>query len=238
MDLTPALCLPLFYSYALEEVLLQHVDMHPGKTLAPLHSGERHQVSSASRRHLYENARKPVREDQGTPYPCAQQDLDGYVQHHHSNRDARYVTPIAATNELCDWLNHFNEPDAASMAALERLKTGIKMRPWQPDLVIKAFKDLDLAFFKGTLTGNVRVKWMCRQEWLRFRGPEADYLGVTQKEAHAQCRIVLNAETVLLHPGSAPIPFREMWRTMLHEMCVREYPQGTARNLERPNRKT
>jgi hypothetical protein len=206
------------------EIVLYDINMPPGKTLPPQLASEKQNISFQTRRLLYEEARKPVRADQGTPYPCTQQDLDGYIRHPHPNRDSQYISTVAATNELCAWLNHFHEPDASAMAALDRLKKGIQLKPWKPDLVIKAFKDLDLAFFNGTLTGNVRVKWMCCQEWWRFIGRKS-YLGATAKEGHAQCRIVLNAEAILLNPISAPIPFREMWRTMLHEMCVsRERP--------------
>lgn len=193
--------------------------MHPRKTLPPIHAGEKHVGSKYSRWRLYEEARKPFREDRGTPYPCTQRDLDGYLKHERDNSKTRYVTAVVATNELCNWLNHFKEPDASSLAALERLKNGIQLKPWGPDLVVKAFKDLDLAFFKGTLLGNVRVKWMCCTEWNQCVGPPPCF-GITRQDGHAQCRIILNAQAILLHPQMSPIPFREMWRTMLHEMCV------------------
>lgn len=171
------------------------------------------------RHQLYEMTRDHVRVDRGTPYPCTQKDLDGYAKHYRHN-NAQYVTTVKATNDLCNWLNHFHEPDASSMAALERLKNGLQLRPWGPDLVIKAFKDLDIAFFKGTLLGNVRVRWKGRQECNKLMGITDLFLGVTIPEGHAQCRIILNAYTILVDSREGVIPFRQMWRTILHEMCV------------------
>lgn len=182
-----------------------------GKTHAPVHAAEKDTMSPHDRYLLFMKALDGVREDKGTPYPCTQKDLDGYVKHYRHNSDARYLTAAEATNELCNWLNHFNEPDASSMAALERLRKGIQLKPWGPDLVIKAFKDLDIAFFKGTLLGNVRVGWEDMGYYL---------LGLTSPVRHAQCRIILNPRSILLSPLNGQIPFREMWRTMLHEMCV------------------
>ena len=193
-------------------------------TPPPLHDGEKKRNTLSHRMSLYEAARKPVRKNEGTPYPCEQRDLDGYLKHERDNSKARYITAIQATNELCDWLDHYKEPDASSLAALERLRDGIRLDPWGPDLVIKAFKDLDLAFFKGTLLGNVRVKWMCRTEWLKTIDPRCDspmeVVGYTQPGPHAQCAIALNAHHHLLNAHRTPNPFREMWRTLLHEMCV------------------
>lgn len=193
-------------------------------TPPPVHDNEKKRNSVFFRMSLYNAARKPVRENQGTPYPCTQRDLDGYLKHERDNSKARYITPAEATNQLCDWLNHFKDPDASSLAALRRLRDGVQLNPWGPDLVIKAFKDLDLAFFRGTLLHNVRVKWMCRTEWTEnlksIIGSSKHFFGITLEDAHAQCCIVLNAQNILLNPHLTPNPFRQMWRTMLHEMCV------------------
>lgn len=191
------------------------------KTHPPVHAAEKKRNSLFFRMRLYRAAHKDVRADEGTPYPCTQRDLDSYHKLERDNSKARYIKPARAANELCDWLNHFKDPDASSMAALERLRSGIELEPWGPDLVIKAFKDLDLAFFKGTLQGNVRVKWKCRKDWEKGYAPLRDHcLGMTIPDAHAQCRIALNAHSILLNPHVTPNPFREMWRTLLHEMCV------------------
>lgn len=189
----------------------------------PYHDGEKKRHTLFFHLRLYQAAHKPVREDKGTPYPCKQQDLDGCLKHRHDNSKARYITPDKACDELCRWLNYWKDPDKSSSAALQRLKDGLKLDPWGPDLVIKAFKDLDLAFFKGTLLGNVRVKWICRTEWQEIcsgkRESSKHAVAYTEMDGHAQCYIALNASAHLLDP-TTPKPYREMWRTMLHEMCV------------------
>ena len=41
--------------------------------------------------------------------------------------------------------------------AIERLRDGLKIKNWGPDLVIKAFRDLDTVFFRGRVVGNCLV---------------------------------------------------------------------------------
>lgn len=161
---------------------------------------------------LYERADRRPLENHGTAYPCRQGDLDLIWKHQHHNEDAEYITPAEATAELCDWLHDRSEPDA-----LKRLQTGTSTR-WGPDLIIKAFKDLDRAFFKGTLMGNVRVVWKGHEDWDR-RSPGDDARGITMMVRHAQCTIFLNAGEVLCD-GEVQDVYRGMWRTLLHEMCV------------------
>ena len=166
---------------------------------------------------MYAQALEPVRKNRGTPYPCKQRDLDGYIRLERDNSTARYVSQARAVNELCIWLDISMEPVISSLAALERLRNGIHLTSCGPDLVIKAFKDLDLAFFNGTLQGNVEVRWMSRTEFRRICRINGVCFGVTTQTGHAQCRIGLNAETILLLSRS---PVTQMWQTILHEMCV------------------
>ena len=170
-------------------------------------------------RHL-RNCREPIRADSGTPYPCSQRDLDGYVRFHGSNRNAVYVSATTATNNLTRLLDIHQEPDASASAALGRIAEGLRNSRWGPDIVFKAFKDLDLAFFGGILIGNVLLKWKS-YEGLRVLLPGSTDWGWTPKTGHGQCAINLNASVIFKY---ARDPFREMWRTMLHEMCVSLYP--------------
>lgn len=186
---------------------------------SPIHDAEKAEQTLSFHQHLYELARRRPLEKYGTHYPCRQRDLDKIWKHRHDNSQAQYITPAEASAELCDWLDDRKEPDA-----LERLQAGIGLDPWGPDLIVKAFKDLDRAFFKGTLMGNVRVIWKCREDWDEFshrwgRTAEDDAFGITSMYRHAQCTIVLNARR-LLHNWEVQNVFRQMWRTLLHEMCV------------------
>lgn len=169
---------------------------------------------------LLHECQHPIRADKGTAYPCSQRDLDGYVRFYRSNDRMVYVSPNSGTNKLVLSLDIHKNPDPESAAALERLGEGLKIKPWGPDLVIKAFKDLDQAFFMGTLTGNVLVRWKnvrgMNNLW-GFGSSNGTTWGYTSKMGHGQAQITLNSTP---HFTSAPDPYREMWRTLLHEMCV------------------
>lgn len=189
--------------------------MIPSRSRPPIHPGEKYHLSKAERRYLYESTRHGAHVDRGTPYPCNQDDLDSYVKFRRSNKHAQYITPNSATNELTRWLSENPDPDAD--AALDRLKAGLKLMPWEPDIALKAFRDLDTAFFKSTLFGNVLVRWKGRFNWIREFGPSPTW-GLTKKKGHGQCRIVLCAHEIL--GTTSFLPYRQMWHTLLHEMVV------------------
>lgn len=169
---------------------------------------------------LLHECKYPIRVDEGTAYPCSQTDLDGYVRFYRSNEHMVYVSPNRATNNLVQWLDIHKNPDSESAAALERLKQGTRIQKWGPDLLIKAFKDLDQAFFMGTLTGNVLVHWKNTREisdrW-GLGSSRGVTWGSTSKMGHGRAGISINSKP---HFTRARDPHREMWRTMLHEMCV------------------
>lgn len=174
---------------------------------------------------LYEAVRNPVRIGQGTPYFCTQQDIDS-ATHYGANSRVQYKTPNEASNQLWNWLDLSKDPDELTMAALERLWhcTRLSSGTWGPDLVIKAFKDLDRAFFNCTLLGNVRVMWLTRTEWSltlsRHGESTIDILALTVVSGYAQCDIFLNAQDLLLDEDVTPNPFISVFQTLLHEMCV------------------
>lgn len=176
-------------------------------------------MNQQDRSRLLHECEVPVRADRGTAYPCSQRDLDGYVKFHRSNRDRVYLSPNSGTNHLVQWMDINKTPDHQSAAALERLKHGLKIQPWGPDLISKAFKDFDQAFFMGTLTGNVLLRWRKARRinnlWgLRSDGPSYGY---TSKMGHGQARITIDP---VIHFMSEFNPQSEMFRTLLHEMCV------------------
>lgn len=173
---------------------------------------------------LYEEARKPVRVNRGTPYPCTEDDLDTCREQGSMcvSNNPPYVTTFQATAQLCDWLNLEREPTARSMSALMRLNHYMWKLSWGPDIVIKAFRDLDIAFFDSILMGRVTVEWLCRTDWARLPGTE-DSFGKTRWRNHRQCRIMLNADAILLNMSISPEPFTRMWQVIAHEMCVSGY---------------
>lgn len=190
-------------------------NFHMG-TRTPVSTAEQQCISENDRERYYFDALKPVRVNAGTPYPCRQEDLDSYLKLGYPDKNYVYITPNSATNDLTRWLSQ--DFDASTAAALKRLQDGFKLQPWGPDLAIKAFEDLDLTFFNGKLSGHVQVGWVKRSKYRRHFGGSS--WGVTEKGAHAQCKIFLNAYKIFVDDYATPIPFREMWRTLIHEMVV------------------
>ena len=103
--------------------------------------------------------------DRGTPYPCTQEDLDSYRRFSRGHRQHfKPVSSKTAVRQLLGFLN--SEPSSEVRSALRRLKKGIDMRNKAPDIVIKAFRDLDIVFFNGALSGNVVVYVSLISGWI------------------------------------------------------------------------
>ena len=75
-------------------------------------------------------------------------------------------------------------------------------------------------FFDGRLRGNVCVQWVSDEYFQQWHVPPGAW-GFTvrpQPGELGQCRVKLNAKTILLDP-SIDNSFKTMVGTMLHEMC-------------------
>ena len=173
---------------------------------------------------VYQEAFKPFHTHKGTQYHCSQSQLDF---HHrgkfpHPNKGP-FVSAIDATSEIV-WHNKEtrNIPNFEK-AAIGRLIDAIldaEEYGYSPDIIVKAFADLDLVFFNGKLRGNVCVQWASDEYFQSWKVPIGTW-GFTvrpQPGEVGQCRIKLNAKTILLDP-STDTPFKTMFGTMLHEMC-------------------
>ena len=173
---------------------------------------------------MYQEAFEPFQTNKGTQYHCSQSQLD--FHHHgkfaHPNKGP-FVSAIDATSEIV-WQNKEtrNIPPVET-AAIERLIDSIldaEEYGYSPDLIVKAFTDLDLVFFNGKLRGNVCVQWASDEYFQRWKVPAGTW-GFTvrpQPGGVGQCQIKLNAKTILVDP-STDTPFKTMFGTMLHEMC-------------------
>lgn len=95
--------------------------------------------------------------DRGTRYPCTQEDLDSYRRLPSGYYDFTPIPADEAVDRLLDFLHPSKEPSRKVHSALQRLYVGINMRHKAPDIVIRAFRDLDTAFFGGNLSGNCLV---------------------------------------------------------------------------------
>ncbi|KAL8991891.1 MAG: hypothetical protein Q9169_007561 [Polycauliona sp. 2 TL-2023] len=170
---------------------------------------------------LVEESLRPVSIDAGTPYPCTEQQL----------HDLRYLLVVRypqpwSTDRAANWLLAFLRSDARQFpkvnAAMLRLGVGVGLgedwAAWGPDLIIKAFYDLDTAFFGSNLGGMTRVEWV-PDSFFRARGHDDTFgLTVDQSRDESAQRIYLNAH-VIWKAGRSGY-FREMWGTLLHEMVV------------------
>ena len=132
------------------------------------------------------------------------------------------------------WQNDERRPTTPDEeAALDRLWTVFQSVEDElsiaPDLVIKAFSDLDLVFFGGRLRGKVAVQWVedeffCdRDKPLTVRGHCSVYHNDGSRiSGDGRCHIRLNATMMFRlawrRPGD-PEPWQQMIGSLLHEMC-------------------
>lgn len=174
--------------------------------------------------HMYKQAFEPVNAKSGTHYLCSQSDI---TFHHcekfpHPNKGP-FVSAIEATSEIVRHNKETRKVPPLELAAIDRLIDAIldaEDNGYGPDIIIKAFVDLDLVFFDGRLRGNVCVQWASDEYFQKWQvAPGAWGFTVRpQRGEMGQCRVYLNAKTILLDP-STDSPFKTMFGTLLHEMC-------------------
>ncbi len=206
---------------------------HPSQSSPPRESN-RPAASLKSRRERYNEACRVVTLDSGTDYACSQSDLDatGGLARQEFPDDARadrsashkawfpqpnlgpFTSPKQACLEIFQHNSLRRRPGELEQEAIERLfkaiRTATRDNIWGPDLIIKAFCDLDLVFFAGRLRGHCCVRWL--REWTN---PEDMLLGTTVFLGGGKVAIRLNADTILLHHPESVVC---MFATMLHEM--------------------
>ena len=105
-----------------------------------------------------ELAKRPIRADTGTPYPCTQEDLD-YCLRFPRIKPGKRLHRMEATYQLTRFNRLTKELSPNERNACKNLKAALQLRDWGPDLIIKAFKDLDQLFFMGRLYGKCLVGW-------------------------------------------------------------------------------
>ena len=182
---------------------------------------------------LYHDAFNDVSLDTGTKYDFKQSDLDAtgglarrlFPDDSYENqgpsrekwfvnkKGPQIITPRRATLDITRHNDLDRIPSESEEKAVERLSKAIdkgRKGCWGPDLIIKAFCDLDTVFFKGRLRGHVCVRWLPNWE-------KQSYItwGNTYDLGEGKSVIRLNAETILVQ---YPDPFERMFGTMLHSM--------------------
>ena len=199
----------------------------------PRRNPSRPAASTKSPRDIYNDAFQDVTLDSGTDYPCTQSDLDatgGSARREFPNDDRRdrkasrktwfavpnhgpFVSPRRACLDTYNHNNLHRKPGRLETEAIERLSAALAAGHhgfWGPDLIIKAFCDLDVVFFRGRLRGHVCVRWL--PDW---SGTGDTIWGTTVFLGKGKCAIRMNADTILLEHRR---PFERMVATMLHEM--------------------
>lgn len=155
----------------------------------------------------------------GTPYPCDQHDLDGCD--FGSDRPSH---TLQSQDHATTDLEHFLDPNArinsTVQAAMVRLQAGLSIHDWKPDLIIKAFNDLDIVFFDGQLRGRTTIHWRRGSWWAeleRSQGISHKTSAVTRPLHHRRAAIELNAWEMFMNTADAKVA---MWKITLHEMVV------------------
>lgn len=111
---------------------------------------------------MYKQAFEPFRANSGTQYNCSQSEID----FHHCGRfptlnEGPFVSAFEATSEIVRHNKETRKVPPDELAAIGRLIDAIldaEDYGYAPDVIVKAFADLDLVFFNERLRGNVCVE--------------------------------------------------------------------------------
>lgn len=223
------ICLPLYPVHPLPALLrlsnsskavlkLAHPYVYANMPVhRPRNPRERNWIADRPRQALRDVAFRPVRRNRGTDYPCTENELRDTVNSR-PRRNSSFVSAHRASHEIWAHNDLGKNLTGAEYDAIRRLEGVIldvmqgRMN-WGPDIVIKAFCDLDLVFFKGYLRGRVWVEWKSASS---FPAPNAGgaYYGRCTPMGDGKARIRLNADAVF----GNPTPWKHLWNTILHEM--------------------
>ena len=156
---------------------------------------------------------RPIRLDSGTRYDCSLTRLRDATT---ASSEPR-IRPVSADKASQEIVAH-NLPGRdlgrAEYDAIRRLEDVILgvyagRRQWNPDLIIKAFCDLDRVFFVGRLRGQVYVKW---KDHRKFPPPTRDrhMQGRTRSLGGGKAVIYLNADAIFSRTNFGLNVFIEM----------------------------
>ena len=187
----------------------------------------------------------------GTPYPAEEAyllslyrgPLDADLFQYPQDEASLTTMELATCN-----LEHLLHPTttltleaAAAIARLQRLHSLRQSNTWAPDLIFKAFDDLDLALFQGKLRGHIRLRWKTEEEYAEQFPGRVDCYAMTQfsyrtleddegKELWSfGAYINLRSGKIFQDPLKGIVTrWDEMFGTLIHEM-VHAYLRVTVR---------
>lgn len=161
---------------------------------------------------------QPIQRNRGTNYPCTESELRDATTPSHQPRTT--VSAHQASQEVLAYNalgRNLSRREYNTICRLEDVVLGVFANriAWTPDLIIKAFCDIDVVFFLGRLRGHVYVQWRSASS---FPPPSRHrlYYGRTDYLGGGKAVIRLNADGIFASTRLST--FKEMWRTMLHEM--------------------
>ena len=171
-------------------------------------------LSNAEIKHRYNRATYPVKAAGGTPYGCTQADIDTFCKAPRNVRSTRFLPAEVSIQILTSFLSQQTPtPDVCDARA--RLRLAAWNPDWGPDIIIKALRDIDIAFFNSRLRGNVKVHWCNSSEEIMRKHLPRIPLGLSiSGEREGQSTVFLNADLIFAKRN----PCKQMWRTTLHEL--------------------
>lgn len=116
------------------------------------------------------------------------------------------MSAITATREILEHNALTKVPASFEAAAIARMKDAMRWaseNPGGPDLMIKAFHDLDSVFFRGVLRHDVTLRWNDDKDF-KDNGITNKCWGRTAHPKRGQSAIFLNATLILLERGWQP----------------------------------
>ena len=164
--------------------------------------------------HLYNQTAYSIKAPSGTPYDCTQADIDDFHRFARTVRGPTFLPAEESIQKLTSFLTQQHPtPDICNVLA--RLRLAAWDPNWGPDVIIKALRDIDKAFFNSRLRGNVKVHWCnSSNETIRRHLPRVPRGLMSPGERKGQCTVFLNADTIFAKQN----PCKQMWRTTLHEL--------------------
>lgn len=169
-------------------------------------------ITEGERRRLAKLAQRPVDVHTGTPYPCHQSDIDLCQRTRQANHDRLHR--MEATHQLTKFNRITKVLTPAEERAHRNIEHALQLPDWGPDLLIKAFKDLDQLFFMGRLHGRTLLGWSDPAGCIARTGSYRNHFAVTVGARAGTVRIVLNIHNLMFN---TPNPYTSMFTTLLHE---------------------
>ena len=208
--------------------------IHSREKVEMYHRGSERRITPAEHaQYLYQASADKFYVEYGSAYPCSQSELDFHRRDRFMRKNkGPFVSLLKATQEVMVQNDESRRPSVAEYAAISNLAyvTRDHTYRYHPDIVVKAFNDLDTVFFGGRLHGNVLVSWANSTHCAEIqRESRHGFLGYTEGSAHGeqgQARILLNPTAIFLENVEDEIPLRAMFCTLLHEVSSNPFPIG------------